>query len=48
MYNQKLKALILTGSYGEGHYQVARAIEEAMKLRELNLEPVLVDITSYL
>ncbi|PFK67538.1 1,2-diacylglycerol 3-glucosyltransferase [Priestia megaterium] len=47
MYNQKLKALILTGSYGEGHYQVAHAIEEAIKLKKLNLEPIIVDITSY-
>jgi processive 1,2-diacylglycerol beta-glucosyltransferase len=47
MYNQKLKVLILTGSYGEGHYQVARAIEEAIKLMKPDLEPVIVDITSY-
>ncbi|MFS0907543.1 glycosyltransferase [Priestia aryabhattai] len=44
--HDKARVLILTGSYGEGHYQVARAIEEAIKWKNLDLEPMIIDITS--
>ncbi|WP_427127787.1 MGDG synthase family glycosyltransferase (plasmid) [Priestia megaterium] len=47
MDRQKSKVLILTGSYGAGHYQTARAIEEAIRLKKLDLEPLIVDITDY-
>ncbi|WP_176585921.1 MGDG synthase family glycosyltransferase [Priestia megaterium] len=47
MDHQKSKVLILTGSYGAGHYQTARAIEAAIRLKKFDLEPLIVDITDY-
>ncbi|WP_027415871.1 MGDG synthase family glycosyltransferase [Aneurinibacillus terranovensis] len=37
------KILILSGNYGEGHQQAARAISEAIQLRHFELEPVIQD-----
>ncbi|MCP1452384.1 hypothetical protein [Priestia megaterium] len=47
MDHQKSKILILTGSYGAGHYQTARTIEAAIRLKKFDLEPLIVDITDY-
>ncbi|MDD9783712.1 glycosyltransferase [Priestia megaterium] len=47
MNHQKSKVLILTASYGAGHFQTARALKETIKLKKLDLEPLIVDITDY-
>lgn len=44
---KKDKVLILTGAFGEGHLQVARAIEQAMKIRSPKADPVVVDFMEW-
>lgn len=40
---RKNKILILTGNYGEGHKQAAAALYKAIRLRQLDYEPVIID-----
>lgn len=40
---RKNKILILTGNYGEGHKQAATALFKAIRLRQLDIEPVIID-----
>lgn len=44
---EKDKVLILTGAFGEGHLQAARAIEQAMKIRSPKADPVVVDFMEW-
>lgn len=41
---KKDKVLILSGTFGEGHQQVAYAVHEAVQLRLPEVEPVVLDI----
>jgi processive 1,2-diacylglycerol beta-glucosyltransferase len=45
--NRGEKILILTGSFGEGHLQVAKAIEEAAKIKYQNVETSVVDFMAW-
>ncbi|MED3564317.1 MGDG synthase family glycosyltransferase [Bacillus xiapuensis] len=44
---KKEKILILTGNYGEGHVQVANALQEAIQIRFPTLESVIVDFMEW-
>ncbi|GER73192.1 MGDG synthase family glycosyltransferase [Weizmannia acidilactici] len=44
---KKDKVLILTGAFGEGHLQAARAIEQAMKIRSPEADPVVIDFMEW-
>ncbi|MEH7108547.1 MGDG synthase family glycosyltransferase [Bacillus sp. JJ1764] len=41
------KVLILTGNYGDGHVQVAKALHEAIQLQYSNLESVIFDFMEW-
>jgi processive 1,2-diacylglycerol beta-glucosyltransferase len=43
----KEKILILTGNYGDGHIQVAQALQEAIQIRFPRLEPVIFDFMDW-
>ncbi|OIK13015.1 1,2-diacylglycerol 3-glucosyltransferase [Bacillus sp. MUM 116] len=43
----KEKILILTGNYGDGHIQVAQALNEAIQIRFPSLEPVVFDFMEW-
>jgi processive 1,2-diacylglycerol beta-glucosyltransferase len=43
----KEKMLILTGNYGDGHIQVAQAIQDAMQIRFPHMEPVIIDFMEW-
>ncbi|MBM7653417.1 MGDG synthase family glycosyltransferase [Neobacillus cucumis] len=43
----KEKVLILTGNYGDGHIQVAQALDEAIQIRFPELEPVIFDFMEW-
>lgn len=43
----KEKILILTGNYGDGHIQVAQALQEAIQIRFPRLEPVIFDFMEW-
>ncbi|MBI0577358.1 glycosyltransferase [Neobacillus cucumis] len=43
----KEKILILTGNYGDGHIQVAEALNEAIQIRFPSLEPVVFDFMEW-
>ncbi|MDP4103966.1 MAG: glycosyltransferase [Bacillota bacterium] len=45
--NRREKILILTGSFGEGHQQAAKAIQEAAKLKYQNVETSVVDFMAW-
>jgi processive 1,2-diacylglycerol beta-glucosyltransferase len=45
--NRGEKILILTGSFGEGHQQVAKAIQEAAKIKYQNVETSVVDFMAW-
>lgn len=47
-FREKDKVLILFGSYGDGHKQVAYALHEAIKQCSPHLESVVLDITKWL
>ena len=47
-FREKDKVLILFGSYGDGHKQVAYALHEAIKQHSPHLESVVLDITKWL
>jgi processive 1,2-diacylglycerol beta-glucosyltransferase len=47
-YMEKDKILILSASYGEGHKQVAKAIQEAVDYALPNAEPIIIDIMQWL
>ncbi|MBU8918419.1 glycosyltransferase [Bacillus sp. FJAT-29953] len=44
---KKEKILILTGNYGDGHIQVANALNEAIQIRFPDLEPVVFDFMEW-
>ncbi|WP_338532875.1 MGDG synthase family glycosyltransferase [Paenibacillus peoriae] len=43
----KERMLILTGNYGDGHIQVAQAIQDAMQIRFPHMEPVIIDFMEW-
>ncbi|ASR45802.1 1,2-diacylglycerol 3-glucosyltransferase [Paenibacillus kribbensis] len=43
----KEKILILTGNYGDGHIQVAQALQDAMRIRFPHMEPVIIDFMEW-
>ncbi|ULT54469.1 glycosyltransferase [Neobacillus drentensis] len=43
----KEKILILTGNYGDGHIQVAQALNDAIQIRYPSLEPVIFDFMEW-
>ncbi|MBT2656046.1 glycosyltransferase [Bacillus sp. ISL-18] len=43
----KEKVLILTGNYGDGHIQVAQALNDAIQIRYPSLEPVIFDFMEW-
>ncbi|PFO09631.1 1,2-diacylglycerol 3-glucosyltransferase [Bacillus sp. AFS076308] len=43
----KEKVLILTGNYGDGHIQVAQALQDAIQIRYPALEPVIYDFMEW-
>jgi processive 1,2-diacylglycerol beta-glucosyltransferase len=45
--NRREKILILTGSFGEGHQQAAKAIQEAAKIKYQNVETSVVDFMAW-
>ncbi|MGZ0043057.1 MGDG synthase family glycosyltransferase [Paenibacillus ottowii] len=44
---KKEKILILTGNYGNGHIQVAQALQDAMQIRFPHMEPVVIDVMEW-
>lgn len=44
----KEKILILTGNYGDGHIQVAQALQDAMQIRFPHMEPVVIDFMEWI
>jgi len=47
MVVNKEKVLILTGNYGDGHIQVAQALNDAIQMRYPSLEPVIFDFMEW-
>ncbi|MDN4080321.1 glycosyltransferase [Paenibacillus polymyxa] len=45
---KKEKILILTGNYGNGHNQVAQALQDAVQIRFPHMEPVVIDFMEWI
>ncbi|MEH7309205.1 MGDG synthase family glycosyltransferase [Neobacillus drentensis] len=46
--NEKEKILILSATFGDGHKQVANAINEAIEFTQPNVEPIILDVMEWL